>query len=80
MIKVASEHINAQLNGWRTADGIILREPITASFAYTPALAKCAPLPPANPYIGHSCHIYSAVTMSEKLCMPWDVPDLVEEL
>ncbi|KAK9904839.1 hypothetical protein WJX75_003587 [Coccomyxa subellipsoidea] len=40
VIKVASEHINAQLNGWRTADGIILREPITASFAYTPALAK----------------------------------------
>ncbi|EIE19123.1 hypothetical protein COCSUDRAFT_59606 [Coccomyxa subellipsoidea C-169] len=40
VIKVASQHINAQLSGWRTADGIILREPITASFAYTPALAK----------------------------------------
>lgn len=44
MVKIASEHINAQLNGWRTADGIILREPITASFAYTPALAKYDPL------------------------------------
>ncbi|CAL8464610.1 g4145 [Coccomyxa elongata] len=40
VVKVASEHINAQLNGWRTAEGLILHEPITASFTYTPALAK----------------------------------------
>lgn len=33
--------VSAQLSGWRTASGMLLREPATASIDYTPALAKC---------------------------------------
>lgn len=41
VVTVDSEHIHAQLHGWRTSDGgLILTQPITASVAYTPALAK----------------------------------------
>lgn len=36
-----SQHIHAELTGWRTAKGLLLREPVRATFTYTPALAKC---------------------------------------
>ena len=39
-----SQHIHAELTGWRTAKGLLLREPIQATFTYTPALAKCGPV------------------------------------
>ena len=39
-----SQHIHAELTGWRTASGLLLREPIKATFTYTPALAKCGPV------------------------------------
>ena len=32
--------VTAQLSGWRTSAGLLLREPATASVDYTPALAK----------------------------------------
>lgn len=32
--------VNAQLSGWRTSKGLLLREAATASVDYTPALAK----------------------------------------
>ena len=40
---VHSQHIHAELTGWRTAKGLLLREPVQATFTYTPALAKCGP-------------------------------------
>ena len=41
---VHSQHIHAELTGWRTAKGLLLREPVKATFTYTPALAKCGPV------------------------------------
>ena len=38
MVAVHSQNIHAELNGWRTNRGLILRQPIAASVAYTPAL------------------------------------------
>ncbi|KAA6418785.1 MAG: hypothetical protein FRX49_11273 [Trebouxia sp. A1-2] len=35
-----SQHVQAQLSGWRTKTGMLLREPATAAVDYTPALAK----------------------------------------
>ncbi|DBB18517.1 TPA: hypothetical protein ACH3X3_000157 [Trebouxia sp. C0006] len=35
-----SQHVQAQLSGWRTKTGMLLREPATAALDYTPALAK----------------------------------------
>lgn len=32
--------VTAQLTGWRTSSGLLLREPATAFVDYTPALAK----------------------------------------
>ena len=32
--------VTAQLSGWRTNTGLLLREPATACVEYTPALAK----------------------------------------
>ena len=32
--------VSAELSGWRTSTGLLLREPATASVDYTPALAK----------------------------------------
>ena len=53
-----SQHIHAELTGWRTAKGLVLREPVKATFTYTPALAKCGPmlysLVPA--VLTHTCH------------------------
>jgi hypothetical protein len=44
VITIDSEHVHAQLHGWRTTcGGLILAQPISASVAYTPALAKQAP-------------------------------------
>ena len=40
VIAVHSQRVHAELNGWRTPGGIILREPIQASVEYTPALAR----------------------------------------
>ena len=40
VLKIDSERVHASLNGWRTTDGIRLREPAYASVQYTPALAK----------------------------------------
>lgn len=36
----ACVQVTAQLTGWRTSSGLLLREPATASVDYTPALAK----------------------------------------
>ena len=47
MLAVHSQHIHAEVTGWRTPKGLLLREPVKASFTYTPALAKSALLPPA---------------------------------
>ena len=38
----ACVQVTAQLSGWRTSTGLLLREPATASVDYTPALAKYA--------------------------------------
>lgn len=35
-----SQHVQAQLSGWRTKTGMLLREPAAAAVDYTPALAK----------------------------------------
>ena len=56
---VHSQHIHAELTGWRTAKGLLLREPVKATFTYTPALAKCAPVllsvvPADHAHIYHS--------------------------
>ena len=40
MLAVHSQHIHAEVTGWRTPKGLLLREPVKASFTYTPALAK----------------------------------------
>ena len=40
VLAVHSQHIHADLTGWRTPKGLLLREPVKASFTYTPALAK----------------------------------------
>ena len=40
VLAVHSQHIHADLTGWRTPKGLLLREPVNASFTYTPALAK----------------------------------------
>ena len=40
VIAVHSQRVHAELNGWRTPGGMILREPIQASVGYTPALAR----------------------------------------
>ena len=45
MLAVHSQHIHAEVTGWRTPKGLLLREPVKASFTYTPALAKSALLP-----------------------------------
>ena len=45
MLAVHSQHIHAEMTGWRTPKGLLLREPVKASFTYTPALAKSALLP-----------------------------------
>ena len=41
---VHSQNIHAELTGWRTDRGLMLRQPIAASVAYTPALARHAVL------------------------------------
>ena len=46
ILAMHSQHIHAEATGWRTPKGLLLREPIKASFTYTPALAKLAPSPP----------------------------------
>ena len=45
MLALHSQHIHAEATGWRTPKGLLLHEPIKASFTYTPALAKSASLP-----------------------------------
>ena len=46
VIAVHSQRVHAELNGWRTPGGIILREPVQASVEYTPALARhSTPMP-----------------------------------
>ena len=42
MLAVHSQHIHAEVTGWRTPKGLLLREPVKASVTYTPALAKSA--------------------------------------
>lgn len=42
MLAVHSQHIHAEVTGWRTPKGLLLREPAKGSFTFTPALAKCA--------------------------------------
>ena len=42
VLAVHSQHIHAEVTGWRTPKGLLLREPVKASFTYTPALAKSA--------------------------------------
>lgn len=44
VLAVHSQNIHAELNGWRTEAGLMLRQPIAVSAAYTPALAKQAHL------------------------------------
>lgn len=50
MLSVHSQHIHAEMTGWRTPKGLLLREPVKASFTYTPALAKSVALASA------ACH------------------------
>ncbi len=55
VIAVNSQNIHAELNGWRTDRGLILRQPIQASVAYTPALARRGCLLLACATLAHAC-------------------------
>ena len=55
VLAVHSQHIHAEVTGWRTPKGLLLREPVKASFTYTPALAKSALLPLCSASRSASC-------------------------
>ncbi|KAK9818270.1 hypothetical protein WJX72_009837 [[Myrmecia] bisecta] len=62
VVVVNSEHVNAELSGWRTSTGLLLRKPVSASVDYTPALAKFY-LSRINPLLADSVSVEEGGTV-----------------